>query len=49
MNSSDDEWVFKRDARVRLLDPEARAWLTQTLELLGHHDWTQQVRDHQPG
>jgi hypothetical protein len=77
--STDDEWVFKRDARVRLpwsravhttagitylrpevallykaraarpkdqadlaaarLDNVGRAWLAETLELLGHHAW----------
>lgn len=79
-----DEWIFKRDDRVRLpwtealhsvdgiaylrpeiallykahtdrvknradlaaaaLDPAARAWLIDTLELLGHHDWARAAR-----
>jgi hypothetical protein len=83
-SSTDDEWVFKRDSRVRLpwhraahvvdgvgylrpeaallfkarpdrpkdradllaarLEPEARAWLADTLEALGHHDWARLAR-----
>jgi hypothetical protein len=83
LDRSGDEWVFKRDARVRLpweralqtvdgisylrpeiallhkahldrpkdredlavaqLDADARAWLAQTLEQLGHHSWARQV------
>jgi hypothetical protein len=83
LDRSRDEWVFKRDARVRVpweralhtvdgisylrpeiallhkahldrqkdredlavaqLDDDARAWLAQTLEQLGHHSWAQQV------
>jgi hypothetical protein len=83
--STDDEWVFKRDARVRLpweralhtvdgiayfrpevallfkarparpkdradlaaarLDPAGRAWLADTLELLGHEEWARLVRN----
>jgi hypothetical protein len=79
-----DEWVFKRDARVRLpweralqtvggvpylrpeiallhkarldrpkdredlavarLDGDARAWLVENLELLGHRSWAQRAR-----
>ncbi len=82
--SNDQEWVFKRDARVRLpwsravhtvdgvrylrpeiallhkahldrpkdqadlaqaaLDPAGRAWLADALDLGGHHDWAQRVR-----
>jgi hypothetical protein len=78
-HSTDGEWVYKRDARVRLpwdkavhavdgveylrpevallfkakhdrpkdhadllaahLDPAARSWLADTLELLGHREW----------
>lgn len=81
LDRSPDEWVYKRDARVRVpwqralhtvdgipylrpeiallhkahldrpkdradlaaahLDPEARAWLAQTLGMLGHHSWAQ--------
>jgi hypothetical protein len=83
LDRSGDEWVFKRDARVRVpweralqtvdgiaylrpeiallhkahldrqkdredlavarLDAHARAWLAQTLEQLGHHEWARQV------
>jgi hypothetical protein len=84
LDRSGDEWVFKRDARVRLpwpravhlvdgipylrpeiallhkahldrpkdradlaaarLESESRAWLVQTLDLLGHHSWAQLAR-----
>src|SRR5215467_2216615 len=83
LDHSADEWVFKRDARVRVpwqravvtvegipylrpeiallhkahldrpkdradlaaaqLDHDARVWLTQTLDMLGHHSWAQLV------
>jgi hypothetical protein len=83
LDRSGDEWVFKRDERIRLpwehalhmvdgisylrpeiallhkahldrpkdrgdlavaqLDTDARAWLAQTLEQLGHHSWAQRV------
>jgi len=83
LDRSGDEWVFKRDERIRVpwdralhtvdgiaylrpeiallhkahldrpkdredlavarLDAEARAWLAQILEQLGHHAWAQQV------
>jgi hypothetical protein len=83
LDRSDDEWVFKRDKRIRVpwdralravdgisylrpeiallhkahldrpkdredlavaqLDADARTWLAQTLEQLGHHSWAQQV------
>ena len=83
LDRSGDEWVFKRDVRIRVpweralhtvdgvaylrpeiallhkthldrpkdredlavarLDAEARAWLAQVLEQLGHHAWAQQV------
>jgi hypothetical protein len=83
LDRSGDEWVFKRDERIRVpwdralqtvdgisylrpeiallhkahldrpkdredlavaqLDAEARAWLVQTLEQLGHNAWAQQV------
>ena len=82
--SSEDGWVFKRDARIRVpweralhaingipylrpeiallhkahldrpkdradlaaarLDPDARAWLADTLEQLGHHTWAHLAR-----
>jgi hypothetical protein len=84
LSSNDQEWVFKRDARVRLpwsravhtvdgicylrpevallhkahldrpkdqadlaeaaLDPDARAWLADALDLCGHHAWAQRAR-----
>lgn len=84
LDRSGDEWVFKRDARVRVpwqralyrvggvpylrpeiallhkahhdrpkdradlavarLDPQGRAWLVRTLEMLGHHSWAQLAR-----
>ena len=80
----DDEWVFKKDDRVRVpwdralhdvggirylrpelallhkahldrpkdradlaaaaLDPDSRAWLVATLDLLGHHEWAALAR-----
>lgn len=83
LDRSGDEWVFKRDERVRVpwdralqtvdgisylrpeiallhkahldrpkdredlavaqLDADARVWLAQTLQQLGHHSWAQQV------
>jgi hypothetical protein len=83
-HSTDAEWVYKRDARVRLpwdkavhaidgveylrpevallfkakhdrpkdhadllaarLDPAARSWLADTLDLLGHRDWARLTR-----
>jgi hypothetical protein len=84
VDRSGDEWVFKRDARVRVpwpravhtvdgvaylrpelallhkahldrpkdradlaaarLDPDGRAWLVGTLEMLGHHSWARLAR-----
>lgn len=35
LDRSDTEWVFKRDAR---------AWLADTLSLLGQHDWAAAAR-----
>lgn len=89
LDRSRDEWVFKRDARVRLpwhralhtvggvtylrpeiallhkahldrpkdrddlaaavLDSVGRAWLVETLRLLGHHDWVAAVASPPPG
>jgi hypothetical protein len=31
------------DLAAAHLDPEGRAWLAQTLEMLGHHSWAQLV------
>jgi len=84
-HSTEGEWVYKRDARVRLpwdkavhsvdgveylrpqvallykakhdrpkdhadllaahLDPAARSWLAETLDLLGHREWARIARD----
>jgi hypothetical protein len=84
-HSTDGEWVYKRDARVRLpwdkavhavdgveylrpevallfkakhdrpkdhadllaahLDPAARSWLAETLDLLGHREWARLTQD----
>src|SRR5690242_9559821 len=86
LDRSTDEWVFKRDTRIRVpweralhtvngipyqrpeiallhkahldrtkdradlatarLDPDARAWLANTLEQLGYHAWAHLVRTH---
>jgi hypothetical protein len=84
LDRSDDEWIFKRDASIRLpwqralhsidgvphlrpelallhkahldrpkdradlqaavLDPSARAWLADTLDSLGHAEWSELAR-----
>lgn len=33
----------REDLAVAQLDTDARAWLAQTLEQLGHHSWARQV------
>jgi hypothetical protein len=89
LDPSDEEWVFKRDASIRMpwaralrtvdgvrylrpevallykarldrpkdrddlaaavLDADARTWLADTLEHLGHHDWARLARGETPG
>jgi hypothetical protein len=34
----------RADLAVARLDPEGRAWLVRTLEMLGHHSWAQLAR-----